>query len=189
MQKLLVIDNFDSFTFNLVQMFRSAGVETVVRRNNGISVSEAERLSPTHLLIGPGPKTPAESGCSADLIRHFHDRIPVLGVCLGMQCIAEFLGGKTVRASVPVHGKTSLVLHEGKAVFKNIPSPFNAARYHSLVVEPYHETTEITAETEDGIPMGISHRQFPVFGVQFHPESFMTEHGHIIAENFLESAR
>lgn len=185
MAKLLVIDNFDSFTFNLVQMFKAKEVETTVRRNNEININEAQMLDPSHLLISPGPKTPADSGCSIDMIEFFHNRIPVLGVCLGMQCMAEFFGGKTIRAAMPVHGKTSLVFHNEKDLFDSVPTPFKAARYHSLIVEPDNEIIEVTAKTEDGVIMGIRHKNFPVFGVQFHPESFMTEYGDILIDNFL----
>lgn len=186
MKRLLVIDNFDSFTFNLVQMFKAKGITTIVKRNNEISIPEADKLCPTHLMISPGPGTPSDSGCSMDLISHFLNKIPLLGVCLGMQCISDFLGGKTVRSALPVHGKTSLVFHEGKDLFESIPSPFRAARYHSLMVEPKDTETEITARTQDGIIMGIKHRSLPVFGVQFHPESFMTDHGDILIDNFLK---
>ncbi len=189
MKRLLVIDNFDSFTFNLVQMFRTKGVETIIKRNNEININEAHMLDPSHLLISPGPKTPADSGCSIDMIEFFHNKIPVLGVCLGMQCIAEFFGGKTIRAALPVHGKTSLVFHNKKDLFESIPTPFKAARYHSLIVEPCNETTEITAKTEDGVIMGIKHKNLPVFGVQFHPESFMTEYGDILIDNFLNTGK
>lgn len=187
MKRLLVIDNFDSFTFNLVQMFRTKGVETIIKRNNEININEAHMLDPSHLLISPGPKTPADSGCSIDMIEFFHNIIPVIGVCLGMQCIAEFFGGKTIRAALPVHGKTSLVLHNEKDLFESVPTPFKAARYHSLIVEPNDKTTEITAKTEDGVIMGIKHKNLPVFGLQFHPESFMTEYGNILIDNFLKT--
>ena len=184
-KRLLVIDNFDSFTFNLVQMFLSMGVETIVRRNNEISAIDADLIDPTHLLISPGPGTPDDSGCSREMIMHFHEKIPVLGVCLGMQCLSECFGGETVRAPMPVHGKTSLVFHNQEGIFRNMPSPFRAARYHSLAVRPCSADIKVTAETEDSVIMGIAHKTLPLFGVQFHPESFMTESGHILVENFI----
>lgn len=184
-KRLLVIDNFDSFTFNLAQMFLSMGVETIVRRNNELSPIDADLLDPTHILISPGPGTPDDSGFSREMIMHFHERIPVLGVCLGMQCLSECFGGETVRAPIPVHGKTSLVFHNQEGIFKNMPSPFRAARYHSLAVRPFSADIKVTAETEDRVIMGIAHKNLPLFGVQFHPESFMTESGHILAENFM----
>lgn len=184
-KRLLVIDNFDSFTFNLVQMFLSMGVETIVRRNNEISAIDADLIDPTHLLISPGPGTPDDSGCSREMIMHFHEKIPVLGVCLGMQCLSECFGGETVRAPMPVHGKTSLVFHNQEGIFRNMPSPFSAARYHSLAVRPCSADIKVTAETEDSVIMGIAHKTLPLFGVQFHPESFMTESGHILVENFI----
>ena len=187
MAKLLVIDNFDSFTFNLVQMFRLYPLNIFVYRNNDISVSQAQEISPDYILISPGPKDPAHAGVSVSIIKAFFEKVPILGVCLGMQCMNEVFGGKTVRATVPMHGKTSLVRHEGKGIFKSLPAPFRAARYHSLMVETVNINNflEITARSKDGVIMGLSHTGFPLHGVQFHPESFLTEHGFKLIENFL----
>jgi len=185
MVTLLVIDNYDSFTYNLAQMFMRYDMEIRVFRNDQITVERAQKLRPAYLLIGPGPKDPAHAGISIPLLKAFLDKIPILGVCLGMQCINEVMGGQTVQAPLPVHGKKSRVFHERKGVFKNLPSPFTAARYHSLMVEAALCPLEKTAWTEDHIVMGIVHDRFPVFGVQFHPESFMTGNGRAIVENFL----
>lgn len=187
MDKLLVIDNYDSFTFNLVQMFRQYPLEIRVYRNDEIEVEQAEALEPDYILISPGPRTPAYAGVSIPLIRRFYTVKPILGVCLGMQCINEIFGGKTVRAPLPVHGKTAEVHHQGRGIFRGMPDPFMAARYHSLIIR--RESGELieTAHTDDGIVMGIEHREFALYGVQFHPESFMTEYGFTLVENFLNS--
>jgi anthranilate synthase component II len=184
-KKLLVIDNYDSFTYNLVQMFMCYDLDIEVYRSDKITVDEAGRKTPDYILISPGPRDPAHAGISIALIRSLYERIPILGVCLGMQCINEVFGGKTVQAPIPVHGKTSPVVHGNRAVFKGLPSPFKAARYHSLMTLPETSVLEVTAKSDDGVIMGLSHPVFPLHGVQFHPESFMTEHGFRLIENFL----
>lgn len=184
--KLLVIDNYDSFTYNLVQMFMHYDLDINVHRCDKISIEEVEALHPDYILISPGPKNPAHAGVSVQLIKVFCSKVPILGVCLGMQCINEAFGGKTVRAPVPMHGKTSLIEHHHQCLFKNIPSPFAAARYHSLVVELGGNELLVTSRSQDGVVMGISHSLFPLHGVQFHPESFLTENGFLVVENFLE---
>ncbi len=185
MAKLLVIDNYDSFTYNLVQMFMNQSLQIMVYRADKISVEEAKSLKPDYILISPGPKDPAHSGISIPVIERFYRDIPVLGVCLGMQCINELFGGETVRAPVPVHGKTSRVSHKGDGIFKGIPQQFIAARYHSLMVKPFNSPMNITAMSDDNIIMGISHPEFPLHGVQFHPESFLTQYGDTLIKNFL----
>lgn len=185
METLLVIDNYDSFTYNLAQMFMRYDVEIKVYRNNQITISQAQDLNPAYLLVSPGPKAPANAGISLPLIKAFADKIPILGVCLGMQCINEAMGGRTVQAPLPVHGKKSRIFHDRRGIFKNLPSPFTAARYHSLMAETATSPLEKTAWTEDHIVMGVAHSQFPIFGMQFHPESFMTGKGRAIVENFL----
>jgi anthranilate synthase/aminodeoxychorismate synthase-like glutamine amidotransferase len=186
---LLVIDNYDSFTFNLVQMFRRYPLDVKVYRNDRIDSGQAEALAPDYILISPGPKDPAHSGISMAVIRQWHRRVPVLGVCLGMQCINEVFGGSTIRSAQPLHGKTSAVHHDGTGLFAGVPSPFRAARYHSLAVSPddaaLQDDLRIAARAEDGTIMGLAHRRFALWGVQFHPESFMTEYGFALIENFL----
>lgn len=186
MPNLLVIDNYDSFTFNLVQMFRQYPLNARVCRSDKITVDQALEWSPDYIVISPGPKDPAHAGISTALIRAFYKRVPILGVCLGMQCMNEAFGGKTVRAPLPVHGKTSWVHHEGQGIFEFVPIPFLAARYHSLMVQFEKTPLTITATSDDGVVMGMSHPKYPLHGVQFHPESFMTRHGFIIVENFLK---
>lgn len=185
MKKLLVIDNYDSFTYNLVQMFMRFDLAIEVHRSDKIAVHEVERAKPDYILVSPGPRDPAHAGISIALIQMLYDKIPILGVCLGMQCINEAFGGRTVRAPAPVHGKTSVVHHDNRAIFKGVPSPFKAARYHSLMTCPENRPLLVTSRSEDGVIMGLSHPAFPVHGVQFHPESFMTEFGFILIENFL----
>ena len=186
MFKLLVIDNYDSFTYNLVQMFMHYDLEIHVHRSDMVSLGYVDSLSPDYLLISPGPRDPAHAGISRTLIESLFQKIPILGVCLGMQCINEAFGGKTIKAPVPVHGKTSALLHYNHALFRGITSPFTAARYHSLIVDiDGRGPLTATCMTRDGIIMGISHPSFPLHGIQFHPESFMTEHGPLIIENFL----
>ena len=184
---ILVLDNYDSFTYNLVQYFGELGAELVVRRNDRTSIDEVEELHPEKICISPGPGTPDEAGISNDLIRHFGPRIPVLGVCLGHQCIGQVYGGEVVRAERITHGKTSPILHEGDGVFRGLPIPFEATRYHSLIVrrETLPEELEVVAETSDREIMGLRHRQHPVHGVQFHPESIMTGEGKRLLANFL----
>jgi anthranilate synthase/aminodeoxychorismate synthase-like glutamine amidotransferase len=184
---ILVLDNYDSFTYNLVQYFGELGAELVVRRNDRTTIDEVEQLRPEKICISPGPGTPDEAGISNDLIRHFGPRIPVLGVCLGHQCIGQVYGGEVVRAERIMHGKTSPILHEGDGVFRGLPIPFEATRYHSLIVrrETLPEELEVVAETSDREIMGLRHRQHPVHGVQFHPESIMTGEGKRLLANFL----
>ena len=188
MATLLVIDNYDSFTFNLVQMFRMYGLNIKVFRSDKLSLRQAVILDPDYILISPGPKDPAHAGISIPIIRTFYREKPVMGVCLGMQCINEAFGGVTRRAPVPVHGKTSPVTHDGSGLFRGIPSPFHVARYHSLMVIPAENQSELrmNAFCDGDVIMGLSHDVFPLSGVQFHPESFLTEHGFRIIENFLD---
>jgi len=184
--RVLVVDNYDSFTYNLVQFLGEMGADVRVYRNDAIRVADIEALNPSHIVISPGPGTPMEAGISRDLIRQLGERIPILGVCLGHQCIGEVFGGKVVRAARLMHGKTSMIQHTGKGLFVGIPNPFVATRYHSLIVEePLPPELEVTAFTEDGEVMSIQHRRSPIFGVQFHPESILTEHGKTILKNFL----
>jgi anthranilate synthase/aminodeoxychorismate synthase-like glutamine amidotransferase len=184
---ILVIDNYDSFTYNLVQYFGELGAELVVRRNDQTSIDEIEQLHPEKIWISPGPGTPDEAGISNELIRHFGPRIPILGVCLGHQCIGQVYGGEVVRADRLMHGKTSPILHEGDGVFFGLPIPFEATRYHSLIVrrETLPAELEVVAETSECEIMGLRHRQYPVHGVQFHPESIMTGEGKRLLANFL----
>ncbi len=185
---LLMIDNYDSFTYNLVQYFGELGCEVKVLRNDECTVDEAAALRPSHVVISPGPCTPNEAGISLALIGRLAGKVPLLGVCLGHQSIGQAFGGKVVRARQVMHGKVSQVRHAGKGVFAGLPSPFTATRYHSLVVEraSLPAELEITAESEDGEIMGLRHRALPVEGVQFHPEAMLTEHGHAMLRNFLE---
>jgi anthranilate synthase component II len=184
---LLMIDNYDSFTYNLVQYLGELGAELEVYRNDAITVDEIERLRPAGIVVSPGPGTPAEAGVSMPVIRRCAERIPILGVCLGHQAIGEVFGGVVERAPVPVHGKTALIHHDGKGVFAGLPSPFEATRYHSLVVRRagLPACLEISAESEDGLIMGLRHRTLPVEGVQFHPESILTASGKALLGNFL----
>lgn len=184
---ILVLDNYDSFTYNLVQYFGELGAELIVRRNDRTSIEEIEQLHPEKICISPGPGTPDEAGISNELIRHFGPRIPVLGVCLGHQCIGQVYGGEVVRADRLMHGKTSPILHEGDGVFFGLPIPFEATRYHSLIVRraTLPAELEIVAETSEQEIMGLRHRQYPVHGVQFHPESIMTNEGKKLLANFL----
>jgi len=187
---LLVIDNYDSFTYNLVQMFLQYPLNVKVYRSDRIGLDEVEALAPDYILISPGPKDPTHAGISMPLIGTWHSRVPILGVCLGMQCINEVFGGRTIRSPQPLHGKTSAVFHDGRGLFQRIPSPFSAARYHSLAVQPrpaaLTDELTITARTRDQIIMGLSHRRHPLHGVQFHPESFLTNYGYVLVENFLD---
>jgi anthranilate synthase/aminodeoxychorismate synthase-like glutamine amidotransferase len=185
--RLLLVDNFDSFVFNIAQAFGALGAEPVVRRND-VTLEELVALEPDAVIISPGPGTPAEAGVSVDAIKAFGERVPVLGVCLGHQCIGAAFGASIDRAEVgPVHGKTSKVQHEGTGVFKGLPSPLVATRYHSLAVEEegWPETLTVTARSEDGVVMGVRHKELPVEGVQFHPESILTESGDQMFANFL----
>ena len=185
---LLVIDNYDSFTYNLVQYFGELDVEQRVFRNDKITVDQALELNPERLLVSPGPCTPNEAGVSMELIHAFAGKKPVFGVCLGHQCIGQVYGGNIVRADRLMHGKTSPVTHRGDGLFRDIPSPVSGTRYHSLLVErsSFPDCLEITAETDEGEIMGLQHRDLPIWGVQFHPESLATEHGMQLLKNFLK---
>ena len=186
--KTLFVDNYDSFTFNLVQALAKMGTAVQVRRNDDLSLAEVEKMCPDRIVISPGPKRPEDAGMSCQIIERFGPRVPLLGVCLGMQCINEVFGGRTVKAPLCVHGKTSAVHHNGKGLYEGAPNPFHGARYHSLVVDKVPECLQLEAWTEGGIPMGIRHISYPIVGVQFHPESFMTEPGDRILEHFLEGS-
>lgn len=184
---ILVIDNYDSFTYNLVQYLGELGEEVVVRRNDKIDLDGISSLKPDHILLSPGPCTPNEAGITLDVIERFKGVIPIFGVCLGHQAIGQVFGGKVIRAERLMHGKTSPIHHKGESVFTGLPSPFTATRYHSLIVEreTLPDCLEITAETAEGEIMGLRHKQYAVEGVQFHPESIITDHGHQILRNFL----
>jgi len=184
---LLLLDNYDSFTYNLAQYFGELGCDLLVKRNDEISLDEIAALAPKHICISPGPCTPREAGISKDVIVHFEAEIPMLGVCLGHQCIAEAYGGKIVRASTLIHGKSSTIRHNGSGLFTDLPTPFEAGRYHSLVVErsSFPTCLEIMAESDDGEIMALRHRDFPLYGVQFHPESVLTRDGKKILARFL----
>ncbi|MDT8305025.1 MAG: aminodeoxychorismate/anthranilate synthase component II [Anaerolineae bacterium] len=184
---IVVIDNYDSFTYNLVQYLGELGAEVQVFRNDEVSLPEIETMQPTHIVISPGPGDPNDGGVSNDVIRTLGETIPVLGVCLGHQCIGHVYGGKVSRAPRLMHGKTSSVYHQGHGLFAGVPSPFRATRYHSLIVEePLPGCLEVIAFTRDGEVMALRHRDFPVVGVQFHPESILTEHGKRLLQNFLD---
>ena len=188
---LLLIDNYDSFTYNLVQYLGELGADVHVHRNDALTLEQIAAWEPAAIVISPGPCTPNEAGISVPLIQRFAGKIPILGVCLGHQAIGQAFGGKIVRAERVMHGKVSPVTHDGRGVFAELPSPFTATRYHSLAIE---RTTmpaclAITATADDGEVMGVRHREWPVEGVQFHPEAILTEHGHALLRNFLESAK
>jgi len=184
---LLVIDNYDSFTYNLVQYFGELGADPVVKRDDAITPEEVEKLKPERIVISPGPGTPSDAGISMEVIRRMGKTTPILGVCLGHQCIAEVYGGKVVRADRLMHGKTSPIRHEASGVFAGLPNPFEATRYHSLIVEKSSVPAclRITADTAEGEIMGLQHREFPVHGVQFHPESILSREGKDLLRNFL----
>jgi para-aminobenzoate synthetase component II len=187
---ILMIDNYDSFTYNLVQYLRELGAEVAVHRNDRIGLEEIRALRPAQIVLSPGPCSPAEAGICCDLIRAFGATVPILGVCLGHQCIGAAYGGRIVRAARLMHGKTSPIHHDGRGVFRDLPSPFEATRYHSLLIEP--ETLpaclEVSARTTEGEIMGVRHRMHPVEGVQFHPESILTQAGKALLGNFLRAA-
>jgi len=184
---LLLIDNYDSFTYNLAQYFGELGCELLVKRNDEISLDEIGALAPEHICISPGPCTPREAGISKDVILYFGPKVPILGVCLGHQCIAEAYGGKIVRASTLVHGKSSTIRHNGSGLFTDLPTLFEAGRYHSLIVErsSFPGCLEVIAESDDGEIMALRHRELPMYGVQFHPESVLTRDGKKILARFL----
>jgi len=185
---LLVIDNYDSFTYNLVQYFGELGADPQVKRNDAITPDDVEKMKPQKIVISPGPGRPEEAGISRELIRKFGVKIPILGVCLGHQCMGEVYGGKVVRAGRLMHGKTSPIQHDGKGVFQGLPNPFEATRYHSLIVEKNSVPSclEVCAETAEGEIMGLRHREYPVHGVQFHPESILSKEGKDLLANFLK---
>jgi len=186
--RVLVIDNYDSFVYNLVQYLGELGAEPVVHRHDAITIEAMDDLAPDAVLISPGPGRPGDAGLSNEAIRHFGERaVPVLGVCLGLQCIGELYGGEVVRAPRVMHGKTSEIRHTDAGVFHGLPNPLTATRYHSLVVDrdSVPAVLEVTAESEDGLVMGLRHREFPIEGVQFHPESILTDGGHAMLKNFL----
>ena len=188
---LLMIDNYDSFTYNIVQYFGELGEDVQVYRNDQITIGEIEALNPARLVISPGPCSPEEAGISVEAIRHFAGKVPILGVCLGHQSIGAAFGGRVVRSSTLMHGKTSPIHHDGRELFLGLPNPFQATRYHSLIVEraTLPDCLEITAWVEEGEIMGLRHRELPLWGVQFHPESILTEGGMEILRNFLEMTK
>jgi anthranilate synthase component 2 len=185
---LLMIDNYDSFTYNIVQYFGELGEDVRTVRNDEITLQEIAEMKPDRICISPGPKAPRDAGVSVDVIKEFGGKLPILGVCLGHQAIGEAFGGKIVRAKQVMHGKTSMIAHTGEGVFKGIPSPFTVIRYHSLAIEraSLPACLEVTAWTDDGEIMGVRHKEFDIQGVQFHPESILSEHGHALFRNFLE---
>ncbi len=185
---ILMIDNYDSFTYNLVQYLGELGEDCQVHRNDSINIPETEKLSPERIVISPGPCTPREAGISQEVILAMAGRVPILGVCLGHQCIGAAFGGKIVRADRLMHGKTSLIYHDGKTIYKGLSNPFEAIRYHSLLVsrDEFPPCLEISAETRDGEIMGVRHREVPIEGIQFHPESIMTREGKLLLKNFVK---
>ena len=185
---IFVLDNYDSFTYNLVQLIGELGAEILVRRNDQTSVEEVGEMRPAAIVLSPGPGRPSDAGILPEIIRHFAGKVPILGVCLGHQAIGEVFGGKVVAAPCLVHGKTTDVLHDGKTIFRGLPRPFPAARYHSLVVDPdtIPNQLEVSANTSDGVVMGLRHKHLPIEGVQFHPESILTQAGPQLLKNFLE---
>jgi len=187
---VLLIDNYDSFVYNLAQYFRELGCEVEVYRNDAITIPEIADSGPEAIVISPGPCDPRRAGISLEVVRQLQGRIPLLGVCLGHQCIGEAFGGQVIRAPEPMHGRTSEIFHDGRGVFRSLPSPFTATRYHSLMVASagLPEVLEVTARTDDGLIMGLRHREQLVVGVQFHPEAILTEHGHQMLRNFLDLA-
>lgn len=187
--RLLLIDNYDSFTYNLVQAFLILGAEVLVHRNDQISIEQAEAIKPTHLCISPGPGTPYDAGVSMSMIKHFAGKLPIFGVCLGHQSLVEVFGGKVVRAGRQMHGKVSMVNHDGRELFVGLSQPFAAGRYHSLIAQPESmpDVLEVTATTPEGEIMGVRHKQFVIEGVQFHPESILTPEGPTLMNNFLKN--
>jgi anthranilate synthase/aminodeoxychorismate synthase-like glutamine amidotransferase len=183
---ILIIDNYDSFVYNLAQYIGELGREPAVFRNDAITVNEIEKLSPSHIIISPGPRTPLKAGISCEVVRYFGGKVPILGVCLGHQCIGYVYGAKIEHALAPVHGKSSLIYHDGKTIYQNLPNPFEGGRYHSLVVNWDKQPLELEkTASSNGVIMGIRHKKYIIEGVQFHPESIMTEVGHNLLRNFL----
>ena len=184
---IIVIDNYDSFVYNLAQYLGELGWESLVYRNDKVNLEQIKAIGPSHIVISPGPGTPLDAGISNDVIRHFGGIIPILGVCLGHQCIGHVFGGRVIHAPIPTHGKSCFVYHDGRTVYRGIPRPFEAGRYHSLVLEEatIPNMLELTAVTSEGVVMGVRHREYVIEGVQFHPESIMTGAGHDILKNFL----
>ena len=191
MTKLFMLDNYDSFTYNIVQYFGELGAEVIVARNDEITIEEIEAMEPDLICVSPGPCSPTEAGISIELIKHFAGQIPILGVCLGHQSIGAAFGANIIGAKKLMHGKTSSITHSGTDLFTDLPSPFTVTRYHSLAIEreTLPECLEITAETDDGEIMAVAHKELPVFGVQFHPESVLSEYGHELLNNFLKYAK
>lgn len=185
---LLMLDNYDSFVFNLVRYIEELGEEVLIYRNDKITIEEIETFKIDGIIISPGPKSPKEAGLSLEIINRFKDKMPILGICLGHQCIGHYFKGEIIKGGKPVHGKISFVKHNNKGIFKNVKNPLRVTRYHSLIVnnENLPEEIEITCETEDGVIMGIKHKYYNIYGVQFHPEAEMTEEGHKILNNFIE---
>ena len=184
---LLMIDNYDSFTYNIVQYLGELGEDVRTVRNDSITLAQIEAMAPERICISPGPKAPKDAGISLDILREFKGKLPIQGVCLGHQAIGEAFGGKVIRAKQVMHGKTSLIAHTGEGVFKDLPSPFTVIRYHSLAIEraSLPDCLEVTAWTDDGEIMGVRHKEYDIEGVQFHPESILSEHGHALFKNFL----
>jgi para-aminobenzoate synthetase component II len=184
---ILIIDNYDSFVYNLAQYVGELGWEPVVYRNDKITVADIESMRPSHIIISPGPRTPLEAGNSNEIIRYFSGMIPILGVCLGHQCIGYVYGAEIIRSNNPTHGKKSLIYHDGKTIFKNLPRPIYGGRYHSLIIKNVEliPELEVSAADSDGTIMGIRHKEYNIEGIQFHPESIMTDTGHLIIQNFL----
>jgi anthranilate synthase/aminodeoxychorismate synthase-like glutamine amidotransferase len=184
---ILLLDNYDSFVYNLARYVRELGEMPVVHRNDTLTVEDVAAMAPSHIIISPGPCSPSEAGISTDVVRRLGATIPILGVCLGHQCIGAAYGGEIVRAGQPMHGKTSMIHHRGEGLFRGLPAPFRATRYHSLVIAPASvpDELEVTATSEDGEIMAVQHRRHPVHGVQFHPESVLTEHGYRLVDHFL----
>ena len=185
---ILMIDNYDSFTYNLVQYIGQLGEEVLVRRNDEIAVSEIGKMKPAAIFLSPGPCTPREAGITVDVVRHYHKTVPILGVCLGHQAIGYAFGAHVVRADKIMHGKTSTIINDGRTIFKGLPNPFQAGRYHSLIIkkDSLPADFEVSAHTEEGEIMGIRHREYPLEGIQFHPESILTPQGKRIIKNFLD---
>lgn len=182
----LLIDNYDSFTYNLYHYFEKQGVKVLVKRNDEITINDIKKISPEKIIISPGPKDPSDCGISCDVIKNFMTKIPILGVCLGHQCIGYVFGSEIVQAKRIMHGKSSLIYHDKSGIFKNVPSPFSAARYHSLIVKDVSDPLIVTAKTKDDVIMGLKHKTYPLWGIQFHPESFMTKYGKRIVKNFID---